>query len=563
MSSDYSFPIQVLNPRKLPLWRLPAERVRVGIPGDYKPSLALLPDGELVMVALYMETRPDGSFHEWTPIWRSRDGGRTWSKREVLRDVIGREQWLTATSEGTLFMSCHFLPKDLANKDGITHSYLHRSTDRGRSWERRKVFFTGKARRGVPMSRGGGMTSRNVVETTDGTLLFGVCLNFAKLAWLWSSRDGGKSWRKGRPVTIGAYNGKPYDNADGFFTEDFTYLARSGKLLHWIRCGPPSTMYPMTDGRVVPTTDDQGDRTLMCESTDGGRTWEKLRDFGDYGMMYIRALRLSDGRLLLTYTQRSTFWPIGLRAALSYDDGETWDLKNDVFIIEGKTPWMKTSGGGFGNTVELADRTLVSAYTYRGEDDRTHLEVVRWRLPIAEARPYFFDRGILEMKDRRKLTVLSDWSGRGGAQVLPYDICQRDSGKPQARITRGHRSAGGETFSARVQFLSAAQSGDPTTGLSFVGLSVKDWSGALAVAMRVHNPTSRAQEIAIWVWDEDAHGPVRKQTFAPGETGTLFLARDEMESEVDLTRMRAVVLLALEPQEARTFLAGPLCLVRR
>ncbi len=40
----------------------------------------------------------------------------------------------------------------------------------------------------------------------------------------------------------------------------------------------------------------------------------------------------------------------------------------------------KSQGGGFGPTVQLADHTLVTSYSYRGSDDKTHLEVVRWRL---------------------------------------------------------------------------------------------------------------------------------------------------------------------------------------
>jgi hypothetical protein len=31
--------------------------------------------------------------------------------------------------------------------------------------------------------------------------------------------------------------------------------------------------------------------------------------------------------------------------------------------------------------VQLRDGTLVTSYSYRGEDDRTHLEVVRWKPP--------------------------------------------------------------------------------------------------------------------------------------------------------------------------------------
>jgi len=182
-------------------------------------------------------------------------------------------------------------------------------------------------------------------------------------------------------VSIPDYRGQPHDNADGFFAEDFSYRTKSGRLRHWIRCGPPSPMYPMDDGRTPPEMNDNGDRTLLCESTDGGRTWRGLRDWGDYGMMYPRLLPLRDGRLLATFTQRAIFYSIGLQAILSEDDGERWDFASDRIIIDGKTPWGMASGGGFGNTVQLDDDTLVSCYTYRGADDQTHLEVVRWALP--------------------------------------------------------------------------------------------------------------------------------------------------------------------------------------
>jgi len=141
----------------------------------------------------------------------------------------------------------------------------------------------------------------------------------------------------------------------------------------------------MNDGRTAPETDDGGDRTLMCESTDNGRTWQNLRDWGNYGVMYPRVLRLRDGRLMATFTQRAIYYPIGLQAIFSYDDGQTWDFDSDRIVIEGKTPWGKPSGGGFGNTIQLDDETMISCYTYMGKDDQFHLEVVRWPLPKPRA----------------------------------------------------------------------------------------------------------------------------------------------------------------------------------
>jgi hypothetical protein len=140
-------------------------------------------------------------------------------------------------------------------------------------------------------------------------------------------------------------------------------------------------MHATNDGRPVLAGDDSIDRTTWCESTDGGFTWSDVRDFGENGRMYPRVLRLRDGRLLMTYAQRSLVYPIGLRAMLSYDDGTTWDFEHDQNVIEGRTPWGAAQGGGFGNTLELADGRLVSCYSYRAADGQTYVEVVRWQLP--------------------------------------------------------------------------------------------------------------------------------------------------------------------------------------
>lgn len=130
---------------------------------------------------------------------------------------------------------------------------------------------------------------------------------------------------------------------------------------------------------------DQGDRMMLWESLNHGVSWQK-RDghgtFGTYGEMYLRFLKLKDGRLLLTFTVRSNSsdgHTLGLRAILSYDDGETWNFRRDRLVIDSQN--ISASGGGFGNTVELDDGTLVSCYSYRGEDGATHVEAVRWLLP--------------------------------------------------------------------------------------------------------------------------------------------------------------------------------------
>ena len=384
-----SLPVRVNHPRRLPGWSLPAERIPLG--HAYKPSLSLLPDGRLVMVAMVSspedQVLPEGKLREWTGIWWSEDGGRTWTDMKRIEDMIGREQWLTCTSAGTLFASSHHLIQDITNEYDYVGSWLHRSTDGGKTWDRTRATVDGDLRCGVSEEGlQGSHTSRNVVELPDGTLLFGVSICNSNVSYLWRSTDNGDTWDKTQRVDIRGY----YENCDGFFCEDFTYRNDSGTLLHWCRLGPFGYaedgssrlgMFPMGDCRPVPLGDDGIDRMIWTHSTDDGASWSTVSDFGDYAAHYPRVIKLRDGRLLMTYTQRSTLYPLGLRAILSYDDGETWDFGYDQIVIEGFTAWGAVSGGAFGNTVQIGDGTLVSCYTWNPGEPPFNLEVVRWELP--------------------------------------------------------------------------------------------------------------------------------------------------------------------------------------
>ena len=192
---DTSLPVRVDHPRKLGAWTLPAERIFIG--SDYKPSLALLPDGELIMVAVF----PGRT--KRTRLWRSRDDGRTWSERVDVKGMLGHEPFITCVRGGTLFVTTCLDGRDAENKDGYTHAYLHRSTDGGRTWEHTRI-----GPEGFP-PKADARCSRSVVELPDGTLLLGVGATGALLHgvgrgkvqqnnYLWTSRDGGKTWQQGK-----------------------------------------------------------------------------------------------------------------------------------------------------------------------------------------------------------------------------------------------------------------------------------------------------------------------------------------------------------------------------
>jgi len=385
-------PIKVVNPQSLPADDIVAVRTPLGIPNDYKPWITRLDGNKLLIVAFSYGGVPSNKLPKGTPyleraiLWRSHDGGKTWGPREEHAEVHGREFSLNRLSDGTLLMPCHFLSQDAANKAGHTYSKLFRSTDDGRTWTETRL-----GPDGFP-SKAQTASDWTVFELPDpdrrGKMLamFGVSMQHGhKLApshvYLWRSRDSGKTWDKSLKV-----NTSGWIDVDGFFSQSTTHRTRSGKLLHPVRVDRtgPHWKLPAKAGLNV-EAGDQGDRMMLWESTDNGLHWNKHNKqglFGTYGEMYPRFLTLADNRLLLTFTVRSNStdrFPLGLRGIVSDDDGETWNFRRDRIIIDAQN--HGASGGGFGNTVQLDDGTLVSVYSYRGGQGKTHIETVSWQLP--------------------------------------------------------------------------------------------------------------------------------------------------------------------------------------
>ena len=364
---------EIRDPKLLKVDRLPVDRVPVG--GYYKPCTAKLPDGELRLVAFRQVELGGGKIREDIHLFRSADGGKTWDEGRVLSELLGREPYLTALSDGTLLMTVHLLQQDVRNKAGYTESYVHRSDDGGQSWTSVRCEPDDMPLKSMCC------TARNLLELHDGSVIAiasgykGACVDI-----VWRSTDGGETWPEKDPVTAPVPEGYPYP----FFGEAVLWQARSGNLYALNRVDSRH-FSPLESGPVETGGSDQFDRMIVCRSTDRGRTWEQVRDFGDYGEMYPALLRLGDRRLLLTFTVREYRRPLGLRAIVGSEeeDGFHFDFGHDRIMLDTKTPDGRPSGGGFGNTVQLDDGTLVSCYSYRDENDLIHTEVVRWSLPRA------------------------------------------------------------------------------------------------------------------------------------------------------------------------------------
>jgi len=362
--------VPIHNPQQLPADPIPCERVALGEPDDYKPCVARLPGGELLLTAFHQYKRDGNTVMEQTLLFRSKDGGKSWSQAEKL-DLLGREPYLTVLQDGTLFVTGHLLQQDVRNEWGYTCGFLHRSTDAGKSWETIRVESE------AIKPNASNHTTRNVLQRADGTLLLGVDYDGGDGPYLiWSSRDNGKTWDKG-----GRCQPRDFKSRYGFFGgETWLWQAKSGKI--WALVRVDSNELPIKE-KPITATNDQADHFILFSSTDEAKTFDRVRDFGDYGEMYMSLLRLRDRRLLLTFTVRDLKPPLGVRALVGAeaDDGFEFDFARDRIMLDTRTPIGRFQGGGFGPTVQLDDGMLVTSYSYRGEDEKTHLEVVRWKLP--------------------------------------------------------------------------------------------------------------------------------------------------------------------------------------
>lgn len=385
-SVDHDEHIAVENPRAIGTDRLAAERIPIGITNDYKPCVAQMPDGELLLIGFQAPVgRPLSE--EYCFLYRSRDGGRTWPKRQDL-DFQGREPYLSVTRSGVLFVTTLVLARARGDTDGYAYCYLYRSDDGGQAWEGTRLPFDESLRSlrkdGQRPDKAAIGTTRNVLELRDDTCVFGVASGHGA-ARFWRSTDEGRTWDKSIACT---YHGGPDVGAYGgpMHNEGFLFQARSSDILSIKRVD--QEFYPPIEGTDTPHgATDQYHRMVLYRSADGGANWS-FEEFGSwYGEMYPSVLTLQDARLLLTFTQRTSVPPnqppLGLRAAIGQQtsDGFRFDFKHDRIVLSAKTPVNLSSGGGFGPTVQLDDGTLVSSYSYRTADDQLHCEVVRWKLP--------------------------------------------------------------------------------------------------------------------------------------------------------------------------------------
>jgi hypothetical protein len=111
----------------------------------------------------------------------------------------------------------------------------------------------------------------------------------------------------------------------------------------------------------------------QCISRDGGLTWSKPQQTGILGYP-ADLLALPDGRVLCVYGYR--FEPYAIRATISSNQGQTWDLEN-ALVVHGDLP---SADLGYPSSVLMDDGRIFTIYYAQDEEGVTFIRSTRFRL---------------------------------------------------------------------------------------------------------------------------------------------------------------------------------------
>ena len=345
-------------------WR-EAVRVRIGTRRNFKPALARLPDGMLVLAVFRFRLESFGSGpvdqkYE-VLLYESADQGLSWRPiEETNLSLCIKEPSLTAMPDGTLV---------LTGEDPV-HQYdphrgevpISRSSDGGRTWQ--TAMIPGRSH------------VRNLIVEPDGSLLMVRGFSYRgddSNLQLGRSRDGGKTWQFSEGIV---------DWDWPRFGEVSSLRLSDGRLLAALR-------------RQIPGTKGEGfEDTMITQSEDDGRTWARPWQMSGTAEVHAYLTELSDGRIMATYTNYHLPW--GVYAVISSDRGRTWATDDPIQLA-----LSADLNVGWPVTLQLPDTSLVTAYgstthlqpsyvsgSYNAwSPEKLSCEVVCWQMPDCPGVP--------------------------------------------------------------------------------------------------------------------------------------------------------------------------------
>lgn len=313
------------------------------------PNLTLLPDGA-ILAAIY--NRPCHLTAEGgVECWASEDGGKTWRLRGTAAPpdpgTARANVAVGLAHNGDLIVLTSGWGYAPGFRDRRLPPWVCRSADGGRTWN------VNKDPSAVVFPEGADAEDRaqrmfkpfGDIQQLPGGRLAASFYHDWGMVWILFSNDDGRTWTEAAVLS------------DDHRGETAVLRLRPDLWLAAARTegGPP-------DGKTPPVGME------LFVSRDEGRHWTAQGPVTGPNQHPGHLLRLSDGRILLTYGMRDIF-AIGVR--LSKDEGKTW---GDATVLA----QLKKSDLGYPATVQLADGVLVTAYYTSA--DRYHMGVVRWTI---------------------------------------------------------------------------------------------------------------------------------------------------------------------------------------
>ena len=339
---------------------------------SHNAVVELLQSGEMVCVVQEQKRRRYRTHSDPSStavLLRSHDGGSTWDPKmktvvveaeneaindpaiKQLRDgtlIVTYFKWRSGSDDevptdepaedgegSTTFNNSAANDDILRTLDGEHYAWrtgVHtiRSTNNGVSWEE-PVYVP------APTGRNTGVSDPVIQLPNDDLLIpmYGTMSGEMHRVMIMRSGDGGRSW--GDPVTA-AFD--PLGNVS--FEEPSLLYLPSGKLICMIR------VHRLAE-------EEYGYYLYQTDSYDLGKTWSTPRPTPIWGHP-PHMVHLSSGKILCVYGYRRI--PFGVRACLSHDDGESWDIQNELILrADGIDRDV-----GYPTSVQLADGTIFTVW---------------------------------------------------------------------------------------------------------------------------------------------------------------------------------------------------------
>lgn len=325
-------------------------------------------DGTLLLVFRHADWEgPDRATHAHpstrTSLIQSRDGGKIWSAPiqpdpnggngvciaqlgEAL--IVNNFHWIVLPAEDKSKLANHPYVRDethIGMVSALEGVFTTRSFDGGNSWET-------PVKLEIPHAEYASTAGR-VIELPDGTWLMpmnGDIREGEKTSpWVAKSEDRGETW---------------------------SFLSSWGEPNPGLRFAE-NRILALPDGSILSLVRTETGNFWQSHSNDGGQTWSPIQEtpIPCLGSSPADLLLLKDGRILCTYGNRKRD-PLGVRACLSEDGGQTWRMDEEIILRDDATHHDM----GYPSSQQLDDGSILTITYWQDENQVRHLVSTRWRL---------------------------------------------------------------------------------------------------------------------------------------------------------------------------------------